>query len=167
MKIIDTKFHKNKKEFFLQSLLATVATFLVLMFLDVASNSAVIAALGSSAFIAFTMPGRPISSAGKIIGGYIVGIIVGCFCYWISTAAFIQNFDIITSNTYLIFCSLSVGLSIFLMVITNTEHPPAAGLAMGLFLNKCAPNSILVVCIGILGLVLIKQILTPILKDLV
>ena len=56
MQLIDTKFKNNKKEYILQSLLATAAAFLVLLLLDVKSNAAVIGALGSSAFIAFTMP---------------------------------------------------------------------------------------------------------------
>ncbi|MCG2712911.1 MAG: HPP family protein [Candidatus Omnitrophica bacterium] len=162
----DPKFRKNKKEYILQSLLAATAAFLVLLLLDVATNAAVIAALGSSAFIAFTMPAGDVSSARKLIGGYLAGIVVGCLCHYLSILPALQNIEFIAKNSYVIFCSLSVGLSVFLMVVTNTEHPPAAGLAMGLFLNKCEVRSVLVVIIGIICLVAIKTLLRPLLKDL-
>ncbi|MFH1093866.1 MAG: HPP family protein [Candidatus Omnitrophota bacterium] len=166
MSIFDTKFRKNKKEYILQSLMAAGAAFLVLVLLDVASNAAVIAALGSSAFIAFTMPAQDSSSGRKLIGGYLVGIVVGCLCHYLSILPVLQNIEFIAKNSYVIFCSLSVGLSVFFMVVTNTEHPPAAGLAMGLFLNRCEPRSVLVVFIGIICLVAIKTLLRPVLKDL-
>ncbi len=167
MTFFDTKFRKNKKEYVLQSLMAAAATFLVLMLLDVASNAAVIAALGSSAFIAFTMPAKETSSPRILIGGYLVGIFVGCLCHYLSILPALENIEFIAKNSSVIFCALSVGLSVFLMVITDTEHPPAAGLAMGLFLNKCEERSVLVVIIGIFCLVAIKTLLRPILKDLV
>ena len=167
MSIFDPKFRKNKKEYILQSLLAAAATFLVLILLDVASNAAVIAALGASAFIAFTMPAKNVSSPRVLIGGYLVGILVGCLCHYLSILPVLKNLEFIAKNSYVIFCSLSVGLSVFFMVLTNTEHPPAAGLAMGLFLNQCALRSVLVVIIGIICLVVIKTLLRPVLKDLV
>ena len=34
-----------------------------------------------------------------------------------------------------VIAALSVGLSIFLMVATNTQHPPAAGTVLGLVIN--------------------------------
>ena len=167
MSIIDLKFRRHKKEYILQSLMATAAAFVVLIMLDVASNAAVIAALVSSAFIAFTMPAQDASSARKLIGGYLVAIAVGYLCYYLSILPVLQNIEFIAKNSYVIFCALSVGLSIFLMVLTNTEHPPAAGLAMGLFLNKCELRSVLVVTIGIICFVIIKTLLRPVLKDLV
>lgn len=167
MKIFDPKFRQNKTEYILQSLLATIAGFLVLILLDIESNAAVIAALGASAFLAFTSPARESSSARKLIGGYLVGIFVGCICYYLSIVPFVQQITFVANNSYVIFCSLSIGLSVFFMVITNTEHPPAAGLAMGLFLNKCEPRAILIVFIGITCLVAIKTLLKPVLKDLV
>ena len=167
MRIFDLKFRRHKKEYILQSLMATAAAFVVLILLDVASNAAIIAALGSSAFIAFTMPTKNVSSPRMLIGGYLVAIAVGCLCYYLSILPALQNIEFIAKNSFVIFCSLSVGLSVFLMVLTNTEHPPAAGLAMGLFLNKCEVRSILVVTIGIICFVIIKTLLRPVLKDLV
>ncbi len=51
----------------------------------------------------------------------------------------------------------------FLMVITDTEHPPAAGLALGLVLAESwRPEIIIVVLVGIVLVALLK----PVLKDL-
>ena len=63
--------------------------------------------------------------------------------------------------------ALAVGLAIFVMVITDTEHPPAAGLALGLVLNEaCDARVLAVVLIGILALSLAKEVLKPLLIDL-
>ena len=43
---------------------------------------------------------------------------------------------------------LSVGLSIFLMVLTRTEHPPAAGTALGLVIGGWALSTVLFVLLG-------------------
>jgi len=162
MTFIDRKFNKNKPGYIFQCLLAVLAVFVVLLFLDVERNGAVIASLGASAFIAFTMPHTNSSKPKFLIGGYIVGIISGMVCCYLSTLPITQELK----HNPVIFCSLAVGLSIFIMVVTNTEHPPAAGLAMGLFLNNCTFRSITVVLIGIVSLALLKALLRPVLKDL-
>ena len=64
------------------------------------------------------------------------------------------------------FGAISVGLTIFMMVITNTGHPPAASLALGLIINECNYMTIIVVLIGITSLSAIKEVLKPILKNL-
>jgi CBS-domain-containing membrane protein len=39
--------------------------------------------LGLSTFIAFTMPKVEVSKPRIMIGGYIVGIVVGCLCHYL------------------------------------------------------------------------------------
>ena len=61
-----------------------------------------------------------------------MGVVVG------SAVASVLNIPVIDTlaeeSRYIsdVGAALSVGLSIFLMVITDTEHPPAAGTALGL-----------------------------------
>ena len=43
---------------------------------------------------------------------------------------------------------IAVGLSIFLMVTTKTEHPPAAGTALGLVVGGWALSTVLLVLFG-------------------
>jgi CBS-domain-containing membrane protein len=65
-----------------------------------------------------------------------------------------------------VFGAMAVGLAIFVMVITGTAHPPAAGLALGLILNEWSPLTIVVVFAGIISLSVIKTVLKPVLKNL-
>ncbi|MFH1063195.1 MAG: HPP family protein [Candidatus Omnitrophota bacterium] len=167
MKLFDEKFKENKLGFLLQSLLATAVVFIILLVLDPISNSAVIATLGSSSFIAFTMPHLKESQPRCLVGGYLIGIVVGASCYFLSTLPFVDNIPFLLRYSTVIFCSIGVGVAIFLMVITNTEHPPAAGMALGLFMNRADLRTIIVVMIGVSSLVIIKTLLRPYLKDLV
>ena len=101
------------------------------------------------------MPHTKGSGPRFLIGGYVVGILVGCCCYYLSILPFFENIVFLEEYLDVIFCSVAVGLAIFLMVITNTEHPPATGIALGLILNRCDPRTIIVVMVGVLALVVI------------
>ena len=61
MKVFDEKFRGNKARYLFQCILATLSVLIVLLSLDAMANAAVIAALGSSFFIAFTMPEARVS----------------------------------------------------------------------------------------------------------
>jgi CBS-domain-containing membrane protein len=54
----------------------------------------------------------------------------------------------------------------FAMVVTKTEHPPAAALALGLVLNEWDLLTIGVVMAGIAGLSIFKRMVLPLLMDL-
>ena len=84
MIIFDTKFTQNKLWYLLQCLLATVSVLLILVILDTKSNTAIIAALGASCFVVFTMPHAKVSRSRILLGGYLVGIIAGTFCHFLS-----------------------------------------------------------------------------------
>jgi CBS-domain-containing membrane protein len=65
-----------------------------------------------------------------MIGGYLIGIIAGAL---MSTLNMAFDFtDMVLAHVSLIvFAALATGLAMFLMVVTKTEHPPAAALALG------------------------------------
>jgi CBS-domain-containing membrane protein len=65
-----------------------------------------------------------------------------------------------------LFGAFATGLSMLVMVITRTEHPPAAALALGLVLNEWSMLTIAVVFLGVLGLSICKQLILPVLLDL-
>jgi CBS-domain-containing membrane protein len=70
MEIIDIKTRKNIWRYISQCILATVTILAILFFLDVLTETAIIAALGASAFIVFTMPNTYSSDPRRLIGGY-------------------------------------------------------------------------------------------------
>ena len=81
------------------------------------------------------VPERVAATPRKVVGGHMVGVIVGTFFSGIlgipSVETAIESFHIVLE----VVAALSVGVSILGMVATNTEHPPAAGTALGLVVH--------------------------------
>jgi len=165
--IFDKKFRKNTLKYISQCFLASLTILAVLIFLDVLNEAALITALGASAFIVFVMPTQYSSDPRRLIGGYIVGMTAGFIFYAIAN---LQIVSIIFSNhdtSLVIFAALSVGLSIFIMAVTNTEHAPAAGIALGLVINKWDYLTIIFIILAILWLAGIRILLKKYLMDLI
>ncbi len=165
--IFDKKFKKNRLKYIFQCFLATLTIFAVLIFLDVLNEAALITALGASAFIVFTMPTQYSSDPRRLIGGYIVGLIVG-FIFFLLSISTSSNQILENEITLLIiFGAISVGFAVFIMAVTNTEHAPAAGIALGLVINKWDYLTIIFIIIAILWLASIRIILKNYLMDLI
>ncbi|HDH09397.1 MAG TPA: HPP family protein [Chloroflexi bacterium] len=150
-----------------QCALAVLTMLVLLMLLDVLLHAAIIATLGASAFIVFAMPKAYSSEPKPLIGGYLVGICTGCLCRLLSTSRLVMPVLATQRASGVVFGALAVGVAIFLMVVTHTEHPPAAGMALALVLNNwgyLTPVSILSAVILMAG---VKKLLDPILVDLV
>ncbi len=165
MKIFDEKFRKNKLRYILQCSLATISVFIFLMLLDALSDAVIVASLGASSFIAFAMPKTRSAIPKAMIGGYSVGLISGIICHYL--LVFISNGNAVIPGNLLFafFCALAIGLTIFVMAITNTEHPPSAGIALGIVIEGFEPLSVIVIIVGIILLAVIKTLLMPVLKS--
>ena len=163
MKLIDEKVRKNIYNYIFQCLLATSIIFISLLFLNVLTETALIASLGATSFIVFAMPKTYASSPRRLIGGYSIGIGIGLICYYLGSLT--NSYSIInlfaSNNSPIVFASIAVGLSIFLMTITNTEHAPAAGIALGLVINQWDIKSVLFIIIVMLILSVTNHILQP------
>ena len=155
LKMIE-EFRLYWKHYVLQSLFATVAVFVVLYFLSL-QNAVIIASLGASTFIVFAMPDSITAKPRNVIGGHLVGLFWGFVFSLIPHAAMIGC---------LVCYSLAVGLSIFTMVVTDTEHPPAAGTALGVAITGMSPHVLIAVVLGIVLLSLIHRFFKPYLRDL-
>jgi CBS-domain-containing membrane protein len=161
LRILDEGFKRHRARYVLQCLLATLVVFVVLLLLDTMSNTTTIAALGASSFIVFTMPHSQISRPRFLIGGYLVGMTAGCLCRGLCLVS------ALTRPSNALFGAIAVGLAIFLMVVTDTEHPPAAGLALGFVLNEeCGLRVLAVVLIGVISLSVMRAALRPVLRNL-
>ena len=166
MQIIDDKVRTHLGSYIFQCFLATFTLLAVLIFLNVLEETAIIAALGASAFIVFTMPNMYSSDPRRLIGGYIIGIVVGISFYFISNNDFIESL-VMSENTSLIFFgALAVGISILLMTVTNTEHAPAAGIALGLVINEWTQITILFIFCAMLWMAGVRKLLKPHLMNL-
>ncbi|MGR3218234.1 MAG: HPP family protein [Candidatus Anammoxibacter sp.] len=167
MKIFSENFKARKVKHLFQCTLATVVVAAVLIVISSVAETVIVAALGASAFIAFAMPHRAVSGPRLLIGGYLIGIAVGCGCHFFSEHYLLTHISFIQTYSRPIFGSISVGTAIFLMTITDTEHPPAAGLALGFVLNGWSYMTIEVVLAGIVLISLIKFMLRRLLINLV
>lgn len=153
---IRTQFKKLWKNYLYQSFLATVVVLIVLLLLS-AEHAVVIASIGSTAFIVFTMPRSITAAPRRVIGGHLIGLVSGSLC------ALIPQPTILLS---VIVYSLAVGLSILLMVSLDAEHPPAAGTALGVAISGFSPSVAIAVFTSSIVLSLAHRFSRRFLRDL-
>lgn len=154
------------RRYMLQCSLAGIVVFVLLLVMDTVTQTVLIAALGASSFIAFAVPRSPHSGPRHLIGGYVVGILAGGLMAFLSEALGPSG-GIVGHAVIIVFAALAMATAMFLMVVTKTEHPPAAALALGLVLNEWSQLTIIVVLAGVIGLSIAKRLVLPALMDLV
>ena len=93
-----------------------------------------------------------------MIGGQITGIIVGSLCALIPHQQVLQSVAVY---------SLSVGLSMFIMVVMDTEHPPASGTALGIAMNGFSLDVTVTMIVSVVILSVIHHYFKRYLRDLV
>lgn len=155
----------NIRRYSLQCSLATVVVLIVLVALDAVTQTVLIAALGASTFIAFAVPRSMVSSPRCLVGGYLVGILAGSIMSSLNTSIGITD-PVMAEVSMIVFGALATGIAMFLMVVTKTEHPPAAALALGLVFNEWTALTLLVVVVGVVALSICKRLILPHLLDL-
>jgi CBS-domain-containing membrane protein len=156
---------ENMHRYFLQCTLAGLVVLVLLLILDAVTQTVLIAALGASTFIAFAVPRSLHSDPRYMIGGYLVGILVGCLMGTLNVALHVSD-AVAAHAVMIVFGALATGLAMFIMVVTKTEHPPAAALALGLVLNEWNLLTLVVVIAGVVALSICKQLVLPVLMDL-
>ncbi len=67
----------------------------------------------------------------------------------------------------IVFGAIAVGIAIFIMTITNTEHAPAAGIALGLVINEWNYFTIILIFCAIVWMASVRKFLKPYLMDLI
>jgi len=146
------------KNYLFQSLLASLTIFISLLLLNIKRNPVIIASIGATAFVVFAMPKDYTASFKNVLGGHLIGIFSGL------VSSLIPHHNYL--STILIY-SLAVGLSIFIMVISDTEHPPASGTALGIAISGFSLELVGILLGMVLIISLIRRIFKPYLKSLV
>jgi CBS-domain-containing membrane protein len=162
--VLDAKLKEENMwvHYVLQSLLATFTLFIVIVVVRL-QFPLIVAALGSTAFIVFAMPKNITAQPRNVVGGHFIGVISGMVFALIFLT--FGNGD----EIFQVFAaSAAVGLSIFIMVATDTEHPPAGSTALAFVIHEgdliAFTIVILVSAVIITG---VKHVLKAQLKDLV
>ncbi len=158
LRFLDPKFRRNYLRYIAQCIAATVFIFVVLVVLNVLTQTVLIASLGATAFISFTMPHVESSKPRYLIGGYAVGVVVGVVVSvlvgWIQIELGVDMDRLVVVSG----AAIATGLAMFLMVVTDTEHPPAAAVALGFVLNSWDLRAIVVVVlVGVSCISMLKE----------
>ena len=157
--------HTNFKRYTLQCGLAGLTVLVLLLVLDAVTQTVIIATLGASAFIAFAVPRSLHSNTRHLVGGYVVGMISGVAMALLSTVVSAPGYS---DHAVMIgFGALAISIAMFTMVVTRTEHPPAAAVALGLVLNEWDLLTLGVVLAGVVVLSIVKRMILPMLMDLI
>ncbi len=156
IQVIDQRFKENKAHYFLQCLMATAAVMIILLTIDTMFKEVMIASFGATAFSVFAMPHMRTSRTRSVIGGYIIGVFLGV---GFNLLAAYLNAKLGWHFTYSVMGAVAVGLALLMMTMTNSEHPPAAGLALGLVLQGFHLSSLLIIFFSVLALLFIKHLL--------
>ncbi len=153
---VRAEFKRLWKNYLYQSFFATLVLFTVRLLLSF-EHAVVIASIGSTAFIVFTMPRSITALPERVIGGHLVGLAAGSLCALIP-----QPSMIISVFVY----SLAVGISILLMVALDVEHPLASGTALGVAMTGFSPGIMVAVVTSSLILAVAHRFSRRFLKDL-
>lgn len=165
--VFDRKFKRGMfGHYVTQTLLATAFTFLLLIVLHQLRQLVIVAALGSSAFVVFAMPHKKNSHPRFVVGGHLVCFLTGTCLRLLTHNWLFHYWKLSASGQDIIACSLAVGASLFTMVITDTEHPPAAGVAVQTAISDFSVATAVTVVFGAASLSLGKFLLRRWLKDL-
>jgi len=159
MTALDRKFKAHKARYVLQSVLAGFPVFVMILILDPQRNAAVIAAVGASSFIAFTMPGKQVSRVRFLLGGHLVAGVIAMSCDYLAENPSIAAHLTLFGHPETVFALASVILTVLAMTITNTEHPPAVSLAFGLVFQEGDPATFLIAIGCIAAVVVVSRLL--------
>jgi len=163
--VIDPKFARNQRRYVYQCFAVGITMIVVLLLLDMVYQAVLIAALASSSMLAFSVPNMRASRPRCLIGGYLIGVLVGCSASMVVGAvAGLNMFD--EHFVRILAGAVATGLAMFVMVTTDTEHPPAAALALGFVLNEWNLLTVFAVMSGITLIVFIKEAFRGRLVDL-
>ena len=162
----DRRVISHAPQYLFQIGLATVALAVVLLVEDRIFNAAIVVAIASTAYIVFVIPDSVAATPRKVLGGHAVAVLVGGVLSYLFSFTFLGTLAVESRLFFDIIAAASVGLSILIMVSTNTEHPPAAGTALGLMFQGFSLNTVAFIMVSALLLCIIRMILRPRLQNL-
>ena len=162
----DPGFAKYPWVFVFQAGMATVVMLAILTFVQSLSSAAIAAGLASSVVGIFIAPSNQTARIRSVVGGHGVALILGAvfsvFIFFGPVETFLSDVDALRNLSY----AFAVGLAMLLMAITNTEHPPAAGTALGMASREFDILIFLSIIGAVAFLAVMKLALRPHLQDL-
>ncbi|MEM7386765.1 MAG: HPP family protein [Verrucomicrobiota bacterium] len=155
--MLDPYFIKNWKSFFLQTLFATLSILAIGFYLRL-NDMILVASLGSTVVVIFSMPTARVATARNVIGGHFIGIISG--------GGLAHLGDTFTMIPDVVCYGVAVGVAFFLMTILQADHPPAAGTALGVAVNGVTWELMGALLLGAAMLSMIRYLMRKHIRDL-
>ena len=131
-----------------------------MLVMDVVVRAAIVVAIASSVFIVFVMPHSRASIPRRVIGGHVVAVIVASGFVLLHLTP-VGGFAAESHLASDLMAAAAVGLTILIMVSTNTEHPPAAGTVLVLAVEGWALSTVFIVLLGAVILSVVHAFLLP------
>ena len=150
---VKDKFKRLWKYYILQSFLAVLVLFILLLIMD-ESKVVVISSMGATSFIVFAMPKSVSAQTRHVIGGHLVGLASGAIFYYPVLPYYVEY-------------PLAVGIAILIMVALDVEHPPAAGTALAVVIKEVSPSVFVTIMASAVILSQCRYYLRHYLRDLV
>ena len=162
----DPAFARYPWAFAFQAVLATVVMLVILAFVNSLSSAAIAAGLASSVVGIFIGPSNRTASVRSVVGGHGLALLLGAV---FSAVLFLGPVETFLTDRTLIHnasLALAVGVAMLFMAFTNTEHPPAAGTALGMASREFDILIFLSIIGAVALLAVMKLAVRPYLRDL-
>ena len=163
---LDPGFAGAPLRFVLQATLAAAVMLVVLAFVHSLSSAAIAAGLASSVVGIFIGPSNRTARIRAVVGGHAVALVLGSI---FSAILFLAPVESFLSDRRILFdlsLATAVGLAMLLMAITNSEHPPAAGTALGMASREFDILIFFSIIGAVILLAVMKLAIRPHLRDL-
>ena len=162
----DPGFARSPFRFAAQAGLATLVMLATLMFVQSLSYAAIAAGLASSVVGIFITPSNRTTRIRSVAGGHCVALVLGSLFSLLlflgPVETFLNGAEYLRNLSY----AMAVGLAVLLMAVTNSEHPPAAGTALGMASREFDLLIFFSIIGAVIMLSLLKLALRPYLQDL-
>ena len=152
--------------FAFQAILATAVMLAVLTFVHSLSSAAIAAGLASSVVGIFISPSNRTARIRSVVGGHGLSLLLGSVFSVLLFLGPVEGFLIEMPVMHDISLALAVGVAMLFMAVTNTEHPPAAGTALGMASREFDILIFLSIIGAVALLAVLKLAIRPYLRDL-
>lgn len=123
--------------------------------------------LGASAFLSFVAHDTAMAQARRMLSAYFIGLIVGISCSLIlNLLAHCNGLHCDHGNRAVFLASVAAFITMIIMLLFSSEHPPAVGIAIGLVLRQWDLSIIVIITLTVLTIALVKGLLRPWLRNL-
>ena len=158
MRLFDPNFRSQAPQYIFQCLLATLSLVAILLAQDAVLRAAIVVAVASTAFIVFVVPHLPTAVTRKVVGGHVVAVVLGTAATGALRGLGADTFET-DRQAFYVAAAVAAGLSIFVMVVTDTEHAPAAGTALGMVIPDWSWSAAVFVLVAAVVLATVRVVL--------